>query len=94
MKNDTEIEGYKNRHTSPIPNRECYISALIPYHDENKLVECKWIPFDKSKYNKNTMPPEGYQGTAKVISGLMVSSEYHVWQQNNRDFIYYNIIEK
>ena len=94
MKNESEIEGYKNRHISPIPDKECFIEALISYHDTDIIVYCKWQPLDKSRYNKNTMPPEGYLGTAKVVRGLMLSSEYHVWEQNNRDFIYYNIIEK
>lgn len=89
MKNTIEKDGFINRHLNPLPLHKCRIIILTEDLSCEHQFLCSYTPLDKSKYNETNMPAQGYLGTAKVIAGKHIGIEFHVWENNNSEFVYY-----
>lgn len=94
----TELEGFRNRHLNPLPTEKCTISILKNDFEKigrvQKIYNCKWYPYKKENYehlHSDLQPSEGYLGTAVIntVHGI----GFHAWEQNDSEFIYYQIIE-
>lgn len=83
---------YKNRLTEPLPDNRCYIRIIKPDADGHTVFLCDWIPFNPINYNKKDMPAQGFLGTAHVIDGPHKGIGFNVWQQNDQEFVYYQIV--
>lgn len=92
-KNYTEIPGWLNRHTTPMPDKKCVISIItLDVSGEHEDI-CERKPFVKEEYSNENMPAEGYLGTATIIAGKYVGIGFHAWEQNNSEFVYYQILK-
>lgn len=92
MKNIEQREGWVNRHTSGLPTKPAVMRVVTKDVDGEHVDLCEWTPFDKSQYTENTMPGEGYLGTASVIYGTSKGIGFHAWEQNNSEFVYYQLV--
>ena len=96
MKNYIRREGYLNRHNEPLPNERVVINIAYEDSDGEHKFLCEWKPYDPTEYVD--VPPEfrpikGYLGTAEVISGKHKGIGFHAWDQNDSEFIYYQLTE-
>jgi len=78
-----------NRKETPLPKESCVIWAKF---ENGHIHLCRWFPFDVNNYYPDTMPGEGYLGTARVIDGRFTGIGFHAWTQNNSEFIEYKIV--
>lgn len=78
-----------NRKEAPLPKESCIMWVKFDKH----VQLCRWYPFDINNYYADTMPAEGYIGTARVIDGQYVGIGYHVWKQNDSEFLEYQLID-
>ncbi len=100
---DRIIEGWIDRHITPLPNEECNITILT---NEGEF-EGIWEPFNKNNYEGTDLPSEGYLGTVyipitdplflkyweRTRTALDIPTiGFHVWEQNNNEFQYYKIV--
>lgn len=90
-KNLTPREGWKNRNVDPLPTEISKIKIIVMDVDGEHIHLCKWEPFDKSQYIGRQMPGTGYLGTARTID-RKINIGFHAWDQNNSEFIYYQIV--
>lgn len=93
-----------NRKEIPLPNKECKI--LFKHKDGiNGIFEGIWYPYNPNNYYPDTMPAEGYLGTVRVVvddpilkkywrSNEPMLIGYHVWKQNDSEFLEYQLIEQ
>ncbi len=86
MKNLEQREGFKNRHTDPLPDKIIIIKVILNEGDRD-ICLCEWEP-----PRKNIRYHTGYLGTARKISGDHKGIGFNVWEQNNSEFIYYQEI--
>lgn len=91
-KNLQPKEGYKNRHIDGVPDKETVIEVITKDIKGTHRDVCLWKPFNKDDYALKDMPSAGYLGTAKVTIGRWEGIDFHAWQQNNSEFIYYKEI--
>ena len=92
MKNLEQKEGFSNRHTDGLPNKITTMRVVQKDADGEHIHLCEWHPIDRNQYSRNTMPSEGYLGCAIVIEGKYKGIGFNAWQQNNSEFVWYNII--
>lgn len=90
-KNLAKREGWKNRHAERLPNQKEVINITVKDIDGEHNFLCDWDPFDKGRYNDKNMPSQGYLGTATVIDGKSKGIGFHAWEQNNSEFVYWNV---
>jgi hypothetical protein len=84
--------GFVNRHKHPLPKKKCLMEILVNNWEEGeRAFLCYWKPFNKSDYSKTNMPSEGYLGSAKVIHGHYYGFEFHAWEQNDSEFVWYSV---
>lgn len=91
MKNLEPRQGFKNRHTDGLPDTVCLIWIIKKDSEGEHIYLCEWEPFDKSQYTEINMPSNGYLGTATIMTGRYHGTGFHAWEQNNSQFIYYQI---
>ena len=92
MKNTEQREGWVNRNTNGLPTEPTTMKVATKDVDGEHVYLCEWKPFDKSQYSEKDMPGEGYLGTASVIEGRYKGIGFHAWQQNNSEFVYYQLV--
>lgn len=92
MKNMEQKENFLDRHINNLPQKKCVIKIIHQDINGEQVYLCEWRPFDKSQYQANNMPSEGYLGTAKVIEGKYTGIGFHAWKQNNSEFVLYSIV--
>ena len=102
VKDLREREGFKNRHTEPLPDKACEVNIIHKDFNGETIFHCQWTPVDWSKYTGKTMnsgntywidmPGEGYLGSVKVIEGKYKGIGFNAWGQTNGEFIYYKVI--
>lgn len=93
MKNLQKRKGFKNRHIDGLPTEKVIMKVVTYDVDGETIFICQWQPFDKNQYSDDEiMPHKGYLGTAKVIEEKFNGIGFHAWQQNNSEFVYYQII--
>lgn len=92
MKNLKVIEGFKNRFIDGLPKEKVNIKIIS--HDSNVINTslCNWIPFEPKNYTKGNMPDKGYLGTAIVIDEKYKGIGFNVWEQNNYEFVHYQLV--
>lgn len=93
----TELEGFRNRHLDPLPSKICLIKIIKRDIErtgsEQNFYYCEWFPYNPENYLKNKQPAEGYLGTAKIVTQHLNGIGFHAWEQNDSEFVYYQIIE-
>ena len=90
MKNLEKRKGFLNRHTDPLPITKCVIRVVINDSTGERTDLCEWEPTERSKRHTTST---GYLGTAIIIAGENKGLGYCVWQQNDSEFIWYNVVE-
>lgn len=79
-------DGWRNRHTAPMPTEPCNMMILHHEGGEGEIVG-RWFPNeDDTKTN--------LIGTFRCIGHTYPYSKYglHVWSINNQEFIYYKVL--
>jgi hypothetical protein len=95
MKNLEPRKDYLNRHINPLPtNKICMIEFINKDSDGEHIYIGKWYPRLADNYTEENKPAEGYLGHATTMGPLGGFIGFNVWEQNNSEFIYYNILEK
>ncbi|MXN90168.1 hypothetical protein GR160_02930 [Flavobacterium sp. Sd200] len=90
MKNLTLKEGYKNRHTEPLPTEEYYMIIVINDSTGEHNEVCLWKPAEPENEDQS-----GFLGTAYCMYSNkrgVSTIGHHVWEQNNAEFVYYKQI--
>jgi hypothetical protein len=87
MKNLENREGYKNRHVHGLPDKATEMKIVTKDVDGENIYFCEWFPADKHNQHH-----EGFLGTARVISGQYKGIGFHAWEQNNSEFVYYQLV--
>lgn len=82
----------RNRHEYPLPKEKCKIYVKKEDFDGKKVYLCEWHPFDEKNYTEANMPSKGYLGYAKVIEGRSKGIGFNVWEQNDSEFVEYQIL--
>lgn len=97
-KNLNTKAGFKNRHLEPLPDKPAVIEIVFTETNQEKIALCNWNPFHLEEWKKGfTIPPDkspapGFIGTAEVIQGTYPGIGFHAWEQNNSEFVFYNIV--
>jgi len=81
-------KGWINRHYEPLPKYtegEKNLVIKILHHEGEFL--CEYFPHDGVR-----KVAEGYLGTARVIASQFKGIGFNVWEQNDSEFIYYQLI--
>ena len=101
MKNTNSLEGWKNRHTEALPTEPCHIKIRIlqPEAEGYEVAVCRWVPCSTDQLMK---PHKGFLGTAYGAPITPVTKYwtlwakstvgYRVWEQNDNEFVYYQVI--
>ena len=102
-KNLEKREGFINRNIHGMPEEPSIIKVVRDDVDGEHEYICQWKPFNPEDYTKkepnygmtqsSNMPGEGYIGTASVIDGKYSGIGFHIWRQNNSEFVYYSLIK-
>ena len=84
---------YLNRKETPLPKERALIRIL---HNDviMGMLEhvCEWLPHHPESWpHDRPKPDNGYIGTAKVIMGRYKGIGLHAWEQNDSEFIYYEL---
>ena len=81
-----------NRKETPLPTEPCTIRIKQGAH----TFLCAWNPYKKENYPNPHIfhPAKGYLGTASVIEKHFKGIGFHAWEQNEYEFIYYEIIKE
>lgn len=82
-------DGFTNRKISKLPNEKLIIDIIVPRAAGEEIYKCEWIPYNSEDYK--VQPAIGFLGTTTVISGKYSGIGFHVWDQNDAEFIYYKI---
>lgn len=91
-KNTTNRKGWINRNIDGVPNKNYIIQILINDSSGEEEFTCQWIPFREEDYKNTVKPGIGYLGTATVISEKHKGIGFHAWEQNDSEFIYYQLL--
>jgi hypothetical protein len=91
MKNLEKRKYFKNRHTHGLPKKKCLMTILVHEMEKEHFYICEWTPLNKKDYLPDTMPSEGYLGTARVVAGKYKGIGFHAWMQNDYEFIWYSL---
>lgn len=83
---------YLNRKVTPLPERGCIIEIIKQDIDGTHLFTCTWVPVTL-RIDADYKPEPGYLGTARVIAGKYNGIGFHVWEQNDYEFLYYRLVE-
>lgn len=92
MTTTSQKQGYLNRHTDGLPKEKCLIKIITNDIEGEHIFLCEWIPFNESDYIGKVKPNEGFLGTATVIDGKFTGIGFHAWDQNDSEFIWYQIV--
>lgn len=92
MKNTEQRYGFLNRYLTKLPDHKCNIKVIVKDYNCEYIHLCEWKPFDKSQYTGSKLPSKGYLGTATVIEGKYIGIGFHAWEQNNSEFVYYQLV--
>lgn len=81
-----------NRHQHPLPDNQCFIKILVKdgYGEQTHI--CEWMPFRPESYEAHTMPDKGYLGTAYITGGKHKGIGLHAWENNDFEFVYYEVV--
>jgi hypothetical protein len=88
-----DIHFYKNRKVFSLPKEVLFMDIIKNDNDGFHIFTCSWNPYFEENYTEENRPSESYLGTASVITGQYKRIGFHVWEQNNSEFIYYRIRE-
>ncbi len=92
MKNLEKRDGFLNRHTDGIPSEITIIRVVNVSSSGEDIFLCEWKPFKPEHRTKNFNPGTGYLGTAKVVEGRWKGIGFHMWEQNDSEFVYYALV--
>lgn len=81
-------EGFLNRHIHKLPDNKEVIIRLID-NDGNMYV-CGWLPKKLNEFQEQIL---GYLGTARVINGYYKGIGFNLFEQNNSEFVYYQLLD-
>lgn len=91
-KNLEPRKGWENRNVTPLPTEKCIIFVIKNDADGEHVFLCRWEPY-KPEPNYSGYRADGYIGTAEIIGLKYQGIGFHVWNQNNDEFIYYKLVE-
>ncbi|MCQ4139207.1 hypothetical protein [Chryseobacterium sp. EO14] len=89
MKNHIEKEGFINRKENGLPDKKTKMEIIVSGKNGDEVFRCKWTPAEIS-VNPNKKH-EGYLGSAEIMTGKYEGIQFHAWEQNDSEFIYYKI---
>jgi hypothetical protein len=81
-----------DRHVDPLPKYGCIIVIKLQGDPQNHgygtmPLLCEWEPYNPEMGLK----AKGYLGSARIILGEGFGHEFSAWEQNNYEFVHYQI---